>query len=95
MTIVAEMMGDIAIIAQAAARGKTPDHALRHACGRKAAMRSSPTRSSSPALRRRSDGARAILEPQIPGTAAHARRQVENRQIAGRIRDERDRAQAY
>jgi len=39
--------------------------------------------------------ARALLEPEIPGTAAHARRQVENRLIAGRIRDENQKAQAY
>lgn len=39
--------------------------------------------------------ARAALEPQIPGTEAHARLQVENRLIAGRIRNERQKAQAY
>jgi len=46
-------------------------------------------------LRMTSAEARALLEPEIPGTAAHARRQVENRLIAGRIRDENQKAQAY
>ena len=39
--------------------------------------------------------ARAALEPQIPGTEAHAPLQVENRMIAARIRNERQKAQAY
>lgn len=39
--------------------------------------------------------ARAVIELEIPGTAAHARLQVENRQIVGRIRDENGKREAY
>jgi hypothetical protein len=39
--------------------------------------------------------ARDVLEPEIPGTAAHGRRIVANHQDAQRIRHERDVAQSY
>jgi hypothetical protein len=39
--------------------------------------------------------ARAALEPEIPGTAAHTARVLANVRDAQRIRQERDQAQAY
>lgn len=39
--------------------------------------------------------ARALIEEMIPGTAAHARRTVANEQFKGRLKDERQKAQAY
>lgn len=41
------------------------------------------------------DVARAALEPEIPGTAAHTARVLANVRDAQRIRQERERAQAY
>lgn len=39
--------------------------------------------------------ARAILEPIIPGTQAHAKRFIANTNLAMRIKQEREKAQAY
>jgi hypothetical protein len=39
--------------------------------------------------------ARRILEAEIPGTAEYARREIHNRELISRLRDERRRAEAY
>jgi len=39
--------------------------------------------------------ARAMIEPEIPGTVAHAQREIANRKLANRLRHERQKAQAY
>ncbi len=39
--------------------------------------------------------ARAIIEAEIPGTVAHARREIASRALASRLRHERDLAEAY
>lgn len=39
--------------------------------------------------------ARRIIEAEIPGTLEHARREIANRQLKARLRDERQRQEAY
>lgn len=39
--------------------------------------------------------ARRIIEAEIPGTIEHARREIANRELAARLRDERQRREAY
>lgn len=39
--------------------------------------------------------ARAVIEAELPGTVEHARREIANRELAARLRDERSRREAY